>query len=211
MTTTYHFVLINLGFERLREHAEDFQGDESDSKISEDDFLEHFEGLGSPKLKIPSNASTLFKNGLPSPASTGTPASGSGHATPIEMAFGAAQFTTPFSPIALGPSAAGSFETRSSSRERSFSTPLEPKDAHFANELAALRTGALVHLRHTVHKVDAEWSAIQVKGALAADDIIAFGKWWKERKDAHQGLEDEGMHLARIHGISATGLGWTAP
>jgi hypothetical protein len=99
----------------------------------------------------------------------------------------------------------------SRSRERSFSTPLEPQDAYYTTELSHLRTEALPRLRHAGRKVDTEWSENKRTGAISSGDINAFENWWAEKKCNILSLNEKGKHLATIHGLASTGMGWCAP
>lgn len=116
----------------------------------------------------------------------------------------------PPTPISLG-HPADPFEKVNRSRERSFSTPLEPSDAYFSLELSHLRTEALPRLRHLGHKVDTEWYEAKRTGQISTEDANAFENWWAEKKCAILSLSEKGKFLATAHGISANGMGWTAP
>lgn len=114
------------------------------------------------------------------------------------------------SPVSLGP-LAHPLDKRSRSRERSFSTPLEPHDAYYATELSHLRTEALPRLRHLGRKVDTDWSEIKRTSTLSSGDVNAFENWWAEKKCNIQGLNEKGKRLAKALGLAATGMGWCAP
>jgi hypothetical protein len=117
------------------------------------------------------------------------------------------QIMPPASPICLGQSEVS--DKLSRSRERSFSTPLEPHDAYYASELSHLRTEALPRLRHKSYKVDTDFT--EAKPQMKADDIEAFEKYWVEKKIAIISLNEQGKRLAAAVGLANTGLGWCAP
>lgn len=146
---------------------------------------------------------------ISSPAFSGTPASESGSASPTPSTFSLSQSTSNPAPISLGPP---ELETkRSTTRERSFSTPLEPKDAKYASELSYLRTEALPRLRHAGHKVDTEWYEAKRTGSVAPEDVQAFESWWSETKCTILKLSETGKKLAEANGVTPNGMGWTAP
>jgi hypothetical protein len=115
------------------------------------------------------------------------------------------------SPVSLGPSVVDSSDKPSRSRERSFSTPLEPQDAYYTTELSHLRTEALPRLRHAGRKVDTEWFETKRTGAISAEDTNAFENWWAEKKCNILSLDEKGKLLASLHGLASTGMGWCAP
>ena len=112
--------------------------------------------------------------------------------------------------MSLGPPA-DPFDKLSRSRERSFSTPLEPHDAYYATELSHLRTEALPRLRHLGHKVDAECNEAKRSGDISEQDVNAFETWWAEKKCIIVSLNEKGKRLATALGLAATGMGWCAP
>jgi hypothetical protein len=102
-------------------------------------------------------------------------------------------------------------EKRTLTRNRSFSTPLDPQDAYYATELSYLRTEALPRLRHSALKVDIEWYEAKRTGLVTDDDVSAFEAWWVEKKCNILSLNEKGKRLAVAIGLSPTGMGWTAP
>lgn len=161
------------------------------------------------KLRTASNASSVFLSDISSPTYSGTPASDSGSASPVPSTFSLPQSASPLAPISLGPP---EFETkRSLTRERSFSTPLEPQDAYYATELSYLRTEALPRLRHSAHKVDTEWYEAKRTGNVLDEDAQTFENWWVEKKCTILSLSEKGKRLAAANGVSSNGMGWTAP
>lgn len=115
----------------------------------------------------------------------------------------------PISPITLSPPEMASSEKRH--HERSFSIPLEPRDAYYATELSYLRTESLPRLRHGARKVDNEWYEAKRLGAVSQDDASEFEKWWADKKKWIHQLDDQGRRMSSAMGVSASGLGWTAP
>lgn len=161
------------------------------------------------KFRTASNASSVFLSEISSPTYSGTPASNSGSASPVPSIFSLPQSVATPAPISLGPP---ELETkRNSTRERSFSTPLEPRDAKYASELSYLRTEALPRLRHAGHKVDTEWYEVKRTGSVAAEDVQTFENWWSETKCTILKLNETGKRLAEANGVTSNGMGWTAP
>ncbi|KAH7117857.1 hypothetical protein B0J11DRAFT_442072 [Dendryphion nanum] len=122
--------------------------------------------------------------------------------------------STPISPMALAPLDKSLFSglRRVISRERSFSTPLEPHDAYYITELSQLRTESLPRLRHSIRKVDTRW--IETKrgdGLLSTDEINEFENWLAEKKYTMLTLDTKCKTLSEAAGLSSNGLGWTAP
>lgn len=117
-------------------------------------------------------------------------------------------YMSPTSPTSLGPPAVGQ---RSSSRDRSFSTPLEPEDAYYDTELSHLHTEALPRLRHKCHKVDTEWNEVKRASIFSTDDANTFENYWAEQKCRVLELSDKGKRLADERGLAPTGMGWCAP
>jgi hypothetical protein len=166
--------------------------------------------LPPPKFRTISNASSVFTSDSSSPATTGSSASDSGCASPATSPSVQSQTQTPLSPCYLGPSA-DSYEKRQRSRDRSFSTPLDPHDAYYANELSHLRTEAIPRLRHLGLKVDTEWYEAKRSGAMTPEDANAFDNWWREKTCIIVSLSEKGKHLANALGLVPTGMGWCAP
>lgn len=161
------------------------------------------------KYRTASNASSVFLSDISSPTYSGTPASDSGSTSPVPSTFSLPQSVTNPAPISLGPPELEA--KRSSARERSFSTPLEPQDAKYAAELSYLRTEALPRLRHAGHKVDSEWYEAKRTGAVADEDIQTFEDWWSQQKRIILKLNETGKQLAAANGVTSNGMGWTAP
>jgi hypothetical protein len=199
----------------MDKHAQELDSSRDGHHVP-DQLLVHLEDLPPPKYRSVSNASSVFfHSDVSSPASAGSPASQSGCGSPVTSSFfqssiSQSQIVSPLSPVSLGPSAMDS-DKPSRSRERSFSTPLEPQDAYYTTELSHLRTEALPRLRHAGRKVDTEWSENKRTGAISSGDINAFENWWAEKKCNILSLNEKGKHLATIHGLASTGMGWCAP
>lgn len=172
-------------------------------------MLVDLDELRSQKFRTASNASSVFMSDISSPAYSGTPASDSGSASPTPSTFSLSQSASNPAPISLGPPELE--PKRSTTRERSFSTPLEPQDAKYASELSYLRTEALPRLRHAGHKVDTEWYEVKRTGTIAAEDVQAFESWWAETKVTILKLSEHGKRLAEANGLTSNGMGWTAP
>ncbi|KAF2624752.1 hypothetical protein BU25DRAFT_413297 [Macroventuria anomochaeta] len=197
------------GFERLQEHSGVSNGSRTDQKSPEEEILVELDELRPQKFRTASNASSVFLSDISSPTYSGTPASDSGSASPVPSTFSLSQSAATPAPISLGPP---DLETkRSSTRERSFSTPLEPQDAKYASELSYLRTEALPRLRHTGHKVDTEWYDAKRTGSVATEDVQTFENWWGETKCTILKLSETGKKLAEANGVTSNGMGWTAP
>jgi hypothetical protein len=176
------------------------------------ELLIQLDELPPPKFRTISNASSFFLSDFSSPGSGGSPASQSGCASPVTSSFSQSQSQcmSPLSPVSPGP-LADPFDKVSRSRERSFSTPLEPHDAYYATELSHLRTEALPRLRHLGHKVDTEFYETKRSGIVSAEDVNAFENWWAEKKCSIVVLNEKGRQLASAVGLKSTGLGWCAP
>lgn len=169
----------------------------------------HLDDVRPQKFRTTSNASSVFLSDISSPTYSGTPASDSGSVSPVPSTFSLPQSASTCAPISLGPP---ELETkRTSTRERSFSTPLDPQDAKYAAELSYLRTEALPRLRHSGHKVDTEWYEAKRTGAVADEDVKTFEDWWSEQKRIILKLSEKGKHLAAANGVTSNGMGWTAP
>jgi hypothetical protein len=108
-------------------------------------------------------------------------------------------------------SPANPFDKPTRGRERSFSTPLEPNEAYYANELSHLRTEALPRLRHLGFKVDTEWAEAKRSVEMSAKDANAFEQWWAQKTCTIVSLNEQGKRLAAVHGLGPTGRGWCAP
>lgn len=135
------------------------------------------------------------------------------------MPFSSSQSRPPFTPLSLG-DPAKSIEKQDRSRDRSFSTPLEPNDAYYVSELSHLRTESLVHLRHLSRDVDRHLTEIKGKRAanFSGDDAEAsvehandFENWWARKTLEITSLSCQIKRLADTLGIVSTGLGWCAP
>ncbi|KAJ4336209.1 hypothetical protein N0V95_008678 [Ascochyta clinopodiicola] len=197
------------GFERLDEHSGDMNGARTDHKFPDDDLQVHLEDVRPLKLRTVSNASSVFLSDISSPTYSGTPASDSGSVSPVPSTFSLPHSASTPAPISLGPP---ELETRrSATRERSFSTPLEPQDAKYAAELSYLRTEALPRLRHSGHKVDTEWYEAKRMGTVGEEAAKVFEDWWSEQKHIILMLSEKGKHLAAANGVTSNGMGWTAP
>lgn len=164
------------------------------------------EDLPSPKIRTVSNASSVLISDLSSPVFTNN--SNSGYTSP---SLSASQGISPVSPMCLTPLDSETSQKTERSRQRSFSTPLEPNDAYYANELSHLRTEALPRLRHAVLKVDTEWTETKRNDVLDINDVNSFESWWIEKKCTVLKLNDDGQRLSNAIGLAPTGMGWTAP
>tara|TARA_R110002003_G_scaffold116_12_gene10156 strand:+ start:11519 stop:12076 length:558 start_codon:yes stop_codon:yes gene_type:complete len=185
----------------LDQHTEALEGGRPDLKLPTDELVVKLNDLP-PKFRTASDASSVFSSNYSSPVTTGSPGSQSGSNSPV---------MSPLSPLSpIGPPA-NPFDQQARPRERSFSTPLESRDAHYALELSHLRTEALPRLRHLGHKVDTEWHEAKRSGAVSADDTDAFENWWAQKKCMILTLSETGKRLAAASGLAATGMGWTAP
>jgi hypothetical protein len=196
------------GFERLERHTEELDGHRPDHKVPEDELLVQLDELPLPKFRTESNASSVFTSDVSSSAYTGSTGSNSGCASPISS-FSQPTTGMSVSPFTLGPPEMT--EKRTLTRNRSFSTPLDPQDAYYATELSYLRTEALPRLRHSALKVDTEWYEAKRTGLVTDDDVSAFEAWWVEKKCNILSLNEKGKRLAVAIGLSPTGMGWTAP
>ena len=196
---------LGLGYERLEEHIEDLDSGR-DHKIDDDEFLVQLDN--SVKARTTSNASSML-SALASPVFTASPASTSGSTTP-PLEISASQTLSPISPICLTPADAKLPPKRDRSRERSFSTPLEPHNAYYAMELSHLRTESIPRLRHATRKVDKEWHEAKRIGAASISDVVDFEEWWVNKKSAIRNLDEKAQRLSAAVGITSTGMGWTA-
>lgn len=172
-------------------------------------MLVDLDELRPQKFRTASNASSVFMSDISSPAYCGTPASDSGSTSPTPSTFSLSQSASNPAPISLGPPELE--PKRSTTRERSFSTPLEPQDAKYASELSYLRTEALPRLRHAGHKVDTEWYEVKRTGTITTEDVQVFESWWAETKVTILKLSEHGKRLAEANGLTSNGMGWTAP
>jgi hypothetical protein len=192
--------LISSGFARLDKHTQD------------QDELIQLDELPPPKIRTfraVSNASSVFTSDSSSPGTSASSASDSGCGSPVTASLSQPQTRPAFSPVSLGPPA--SLEKRSRSRDRSFSTPLEPHDAKYATELSYLRTEALPCLRHLGRKVDFEWVDAKRSSTLSSEDVNAFENWWAEKTCTITNFCNKGKRLADALGLVPTGMGWCAP
>lgn len=198
------------GFARLDKHIDEFDGSHAYPKAPADELMVHLDDLPPRKFRTISNASSVFHHSdMSSPFTSGSSASESGSASPVMSALSLSQVMTPASPLCLGQSELSNKLNRT--RERSFSTPLEPHDAYYTTELSHLRTEALPRLRHKSYKVDTEWNEAKRFVAVSAEDIAAFEAWWVEKKAWIISLNEKGKRLATAVGLANTGLGWCAP
>ncbi|KAF1925700.1 uncharacterized protein M421DRAFT_236146 [Didymella exigua CBS 183.55] len=197
------------GFERLREHSGSNDGSRTDQRALEDEVLVDLDDLRPQKFRTASNASSVFLSDISSPTYSGTPASDSGSASPVPSTFSLSQSATTPASISLGPPELEA--KRPSTRERSFSTPLDPQDAKYASELSYLRTEAVPRLRHAGHKVDTEWYEAKRTGFVAAEDVQAFEGWWTATKCSILKLSEKSKRMAEANGVTSNGMGWTAP
>ncbi|KAF2785463.1 hypothetical protein K505DRAFT_330984 [Melanomma pulvis-pyrius CBS 109.77] len=198
------------GYERLEQHTESLDGGRPDRKMDEDEFLVQLDNsLPSMPLKLrtTSNASSMF-SAVASPVFTASPISTSGSTTPP---LSSSQVTSPISPICLTPADANVPSKRDRSRDRSFSTPLEPHNAYYATELSHLRTESIPRLRHAARSVDKEWYEAKRSGAVSINDVIDFEAWWANNKSTIRTLDEKCQRLSAAVGIASTGMGWTAP
>lgn len=196
------------GFERLDKHTEELDGHRPDHKVPEDELLVQLDELLPTKFRTESNASSIFMSDVSSPAYTSSNASDSGCASPVST-FSQPATMPALSPFSLSPPEMA--EKRTLSRNRSFSTPLEPQDAYYATELSYLRTEALPRLRHSALKVDTDWYEAKRTGSVTDADVATFEAWWVEKKCNILSLNEKGKRLAVAIGITSTGMGWTAP
>jgi len=194
------------GFERLDKQTEYISSNMQESKVPMDDLVVQLTDLPHPKLRTISNASSAFQSGISSP----TTEISSGSQSQSECASPITSFSSqavPVSPMSLG--SPDLFNQQSRSRERSFSTPLEPHDAYFATELSHLHTEALPRLRHMCHKVDTEWLEAKRTGSYTTDVMNDFENCWAEKKCIVLSLYEKSKRLASAHGIAPTGMGWS--
>ncbi|PSN74094.1 hypothetical protein BS50DRAFT_7727 [Corynespora cassiicola Philippines] len=190
------------GYQRLERHTQQLDSGSPNHKLEEDEFLVQLDPLPSPKLRTMSTASSSFNSDLASSVFSNSPVS-----LPSYSPMTQSQTLSPISPICLTPVD----DKRSQSRDRSFSTPLEPHDAYYATELSHLRTEALPRLRHAGHKVDMEWYDAKRTGSISPTDFGDFEIWWADKKRTIIQLSEKGKRLSLAIGLSPTGLGWTAP
>lgn len=198
-------------FARLDNHSQDQDQDHQE--------LPHLDLLPEPRFRTISNASSVFSSDSSCATTTSSSASQSGSGSPVTTPFSSSQSRPPFSPASLGDPAKPS-EKRDRSRDRSFSTPLEPNDAYYVTELSHLRTESLVHLRHLSRDVDRHLADIKGKRSIgfSGDDAEAivehandFENWWAEKTLEITSLSCKAKRLADTLGLVPTGLGWCAP
>ncbi|CBX97493.1 hypothetical protein LEMA_P106240.1 [Plenodomus lingam JN3] len=200
--------LIALGFERLDKQAESASSSSHESKVPMDELLMKLEDLPLPKFRTVSNASSVVQSDISSPITEGSSGSQSQSECASPMTSFSSTQAVPVSPISLGPPELFSHSSRS--RDRSFSTPLEPHDAYFATELSHLHTEALPRLRHKCHKVDTEWHEAKRAGNFTTDVMNDFENCWAEKKCLVLSLNEKCKRLANAHCVSSTGMGWAA-
>ncbi|KAF2714786.1 hypothetical protein K504DRAFT_445731 [Pleomassaria siparia CBS 279.74] len=196
------------GYERLEQHTE--TRDKPDHKTEDDEFMVQLDNSvpNIPlKLRTTSNASSMLSAAAPS-VFTASSNSTSGTTTP---ALASSQTLSPVSPICLTPADAKFPCKRDRSRERSFSTPLEPHNAYYATELSHLRTESIPRLRHATRKIDKEWYEAKRLGSVSIGDVVQFEEWWAMQKATIRNLDEKCLRLSAAIGIAATGMGWTAP
>ncbi|KAF2638521.1 hypothetical protein P280DRAFT_72647 [Massarina eburnea CBS 473.64] len=199
MSVQHGGAAVLTGFDRLDKHTKNREASCVANKVEEDELLVQLDALPSPGMSISREGSNLSV--FTDSPSLGSPALSSSQSTS----------TSPVSPICLTPLDAYMSEKRERSRERSFTTPLEPHDYYYRTELSHLRTEALPRLRHATLKVDTEWYEAKQTGAFSADDIKNFETWFMEKKFKIGHLNERAKYLSGAIGLSSTGLGWTAP
>ncbi|KAH9867793.1 hypothetical protein IAQ61_007097 [Plenodomus lingam] len=195
-------------FERLDKQAESASSSSHESKVPMDELLMKLEDLPLPKFRTVSNASSVVQSDISSPITEGSSGSQSQSECASPMTSFSSTQAVPVSPISLGPPELFSHSSRS--RDRSFSTPLEPHDAYFATELSHLHTEALPRLRHKCHKVDTEWHEAKRAGNFTTDVMNDFENCWAEKKCLVLSLNEKCKRLANAHCVSSTGMGWAA-
>lgn len=194
------------GYERLEQHTQGLDSGRPDHKMDDDEFLVQLDNSmpNMPlKLRTTSSASSMLST-VTSSAFTASPTSTSGSTTPP---LSSSQTVSPISPFCLTPADAH-FLTKRRSRDRSFSTPLEPHSAYYATELSHLRTESIPRLRHTVRKVEKGWCEAKRSGAVSINDVSAFEEWWTNKKTTIRNLDEKCQHLSAAVGITSTGMGW---
>ncbi|KAF1917279.1 hypothetical protein BDU57DRAFT_555172 [Ampelomyces quisqualis] len=202
---------VSTGFARLEQHEANIEKHtEGDDQYD----VDQLDNLPPAKLsRAFSNASSVFVSDASSCAtassSSASSASQSGSASPVTSSSHPRTRPT-FSPVSLGDPASIN-RKQSRSRDRSFSTPLEPHDAYYATELSHLRTEALPGLRHLARKVDVDWADAKRSGVLNSDDANAFENWWAEKTCEIMALDSIGKYRADAFGLVPTGMGWCAP
>ncbi|KAF2126024.1 hypothetical protein P153DRAFT_298491 [Dothidotthia symphoricarpi CBS 119687] len=206
-----HSCHVAVRFERLEKHTGDTGSGRPDHKLAEDELLVQFEDLPPPKYRTISNASSALQSDISSPFYCGSSASQSGSTSPAMSSFSVGHPAIPCSPMSLGPPKETFADMRGRSRDRSFSTPLDPHEAYYATELSHLRTEATPRLRHLGRKVDTEWYEAKRTGNVAAEDVNTFENWWADKKCSILSLNYKGKRLAAMHGVSSSGMGWSAP
>jgi len=203
---------VSTGFARLAKHEVSL---EKHGEGEDEDDVDELECLPPPRFnRAFSNASSVFTSDSSScvttASSVASSVSQSGCPSPATSSFSQPQTRPKFSPVSLG-DPANAINKQSRSRDRSFSTPLEPHDAYYAIELSHLRTEALPRLRHLGRKVDFEWTDAKRSGILSTDDANAFENWWAEKTCEIMALNAMGKHRADALGLVPTGMGWCAP
>lgn len=194
------------GFERLEEHSGHIttftpRPTEDEMLVQLDDSISSLKSL--PKLDTDSTLSSFNVTSSPT-SSAQSPSMSASQGSQI----------SPVSPISLavdvfpdGMLSPGSI-LGSRTRERSFSTPVDPCDAYYRNELSQLRTEAIPRLRHAALRLAIEWTAVKNSGSIPKEDVEAFQRWWDERKVKADDLDEKTRRLSDFHGLTPHGLGW---
>jgi hypothetical protein len=199
-------LFLTPGYERLEEHTEGLDNGDSEHKTEEDEYLVQLDNsVPSMPLKLRTSSNASSNLSIVSPVFSASPATTSGTTTPP---LSGSQPVSPISPICLTPADAKLPTTRDRSRDRSFSTPLEPHNAYYAAELSYLRTESIPRLRHAVRKVDKDWYEVKRSGAISTGDGMAFEEWWANKKSTIRHLDEKAQRLSAAVGISSTGMGW---
>lgn len=196
------------GFERLEEHSGHIstftpKPTEDEMIVQLDDSVSSLKSL--PKLDTDSSFSSSYHVTSSPTSSTHSPS----------MSVSQGSQVSPVSPISLAAdvypdgklSPGASLAARA--RERSFSTPVDPADAYYRNELSQLRTEAIPRLRHAGIKVGIEWLAVKDSGAIPKEDVDVLQRWWDERNVKVQELDEKTRRLSDLHGLTPHGLGWS--
>ncbi|KAF2270202.1 hypothetical protein CC78DRAFT_194866 [Lojkania enalia] len=206
------------GYERLEQHEGSRDAD-VEPKIVDDELEAQMEESVLPEASFPAKYSLKLRtdssasqteSAIWSPTFSSSQSSGSN-----SPELSASLTTSPISPICLTPADAEAPtkrpRDRSLSKERSFSTPLEPHNHYYATELSQLRTESIPRLRHAARKVESEWYETKRQSILSPDDNATFEKWWAEKKSAIGGLNEKCKQLSIAIGMGPAGMGWTAP
>lgn len=198
---------MTAGFERLEEHSGHIttftpKPTEDEMLVQLDDSISSLRSL--PKLDTDSSISSYHVTSSPT-SSTQSPSMSASQGSQI----------SPVSPISLaadvfpdGMLSPNSALASSRTRERSFSTPVDPIDAYYRNELSQLRIEAIPRLRHAAIRLGIEWQSIKSSGKMAKEEVEAFQRWWDERKIRAEDLDEKTRRLSDFHGLTPHGLGW---